>query len=95
MNLYIISQEVNNDYDTFSSALVCAETEEEAKLYHPDSRCKYYPEHKQHWRNEDTKKWVSWNTTWVKDIKDVKVEYLGIADKSVDKGIIISSYHAG
>lgn len=29
--LYLIWQEVNNDYDTYSGAIVCAESEEEAR----------------------------------------------------------------
>jgi len=35
MNLYLISQEVNTDWDTFSSAVVIAESEEEARKIHP------------------------------------------------------------
>lgn len=31
MNLYLISQDVNNDYDTYDSAVVAAESEEEAR----------------------------------------------------------------
>jgi len=31
MKLWIISQNVNNDYDTYDSAVVAAETEEEAR----------------------------------------------------------------
>lgn len=32
MKLYLISQNVNNGYDTYDSAVVCAETEEEARM---------------------------------------------------------------
>ena len=32
MKLYLISQSKNDDYDTYDSAVVCAESEEEAKL---------------------------------------------------------------
>ena len=35
MKLYKISQDENNEYDTFDSAIVCAESEEEAKKIHP------------------------------------------------------------
>ena len=35
MKLWIISQDVNNDYDTFDSAVVAAETEEEARNINP------------------------------------------------------------
>jgi hypothetical protein len=35
MKIYKISQEVNNDYDTYDSAVVCAENEEKARLMNP------------------------------------------------------------
>lgn len=38
MNLYLISQEENDDWDTYDMCVVCAETEEEAKAMHPDGR---------------------------------------------------------
>jgi len=37
MNLYLISQSVNNDYDTYDSAVVCAATREAARLISPGS----------------------------------------------------------
>ena len=36
MNIYKISQEVNSEYDTYDSAIVLAESEEVARLIHPD-----------------------------------------------------------
>ena len=35
MKLYLVTQEVNNNYDTYDSAVVCAENEEKAKALHP------------------------------------------------------------
>ena len=35
MNLYKLSQTVNNDYDTYDSCVVVAKTEQDAKLMHP------------------------------------------------------------
>ena len=35
MNLYLISQRVNNDYDTYDSAVVCAKNKKEAQNIHP------------------------------------------------------------
>ena len=35
MNLYLISQSVNNEYDTYDSAVVAAESEEDATKIHP------------------------------------------------------------
>jgi hypothetical protein len=37
MNLYRISQSENFDYDTYDSAVVAAETEQEARSIHPGS----------------------------------------------------------
>lgn len=33
MNLYLLSQEFNRNYDTYDSMLIVANTEDEAKLY--------------------------------------------------------------
>jgi hypothetical protein len=35
MKLYLISQEVNNEYDTFDSAIVAANSAEHARFIHP------------------------------------------------------------
>ena len=35
MNLYLISQSVNNGYDTYSDAVVCAATSAQARKMHP------------------------------------------------------------
>jgi len=35
VNLYRISQDENNDYDTFDSAVVAAENENDARTIHP------------------------------------------------------------
>ncbi len=35
LKLFLISQEENNEYDTYDSAIVVAESEEEAKTIHP------------------------------------------------------------
>lgn len=35
MNIYLIEQTVNSGYETYDSAVVCAENEDCAKLVHP------------------------------------------------------------
>jgi len=35
MNLYLISQDVNDGYDTYDSAVVCSESESDARMMHP------------------------------------------------------------
>ena len=86
MNIYRISQRKNNDYDTYDSAIVAAETEEEARQIHPESEWKF--------KNESL-----WNDspygTWCAKPEDVEVEYLGKADDKIEKGIILTSYNAG
>jgi len=55
MNLYLLSQTVNNNYDTYDSCVVAAESEDAARRIHPCGR--------------DVVEW--WNQTWVdvKDVK--------------------------
>ena len=36
MNLYLLTQDVNVGWDTYDSAIVCAESEAEAVKIHPD-----------------------------------------------------------
>ena len=36
LNLYLLTQDDNNDYDTFDSMIVVAENEEQARMIHPD-----------------------------------------------------------
>ena len=81
MILYRISQSINNGYDTFDSAIVCAINEEAARMTHPDS-----PEV---WdgMSKDYDSWCS--------AADVKVEMIGIAFGSIEPGVICASYNAG
>lgn len=37
MKLWLISQDVNNNWDTYDSAVVAAETEDEARVIYPDN----------------------------------------------------------
>jgi len=41
MKLFKISQNVNNDYDTYDEAIVCAKDEKEAKSIHPNGNLSY------------------------------------------------------
>lgn len=46
MNLYLLSQDVNNDYDTYDSAVVCAKSEKDARLIEVGSLATWCaPEH--------------------------------------------------
>lgn len=41
MKLWLIKQDVNSDYDTYDSAVVAAETGDEARNTHPDGTLDY------------------------------------------------------
>lgn len=85
MNLYKISQTTNNNYDTFDSAVVIANTADEARKIIPSFDGSI---------NEDDD-----DGMWAK-IKDVKVELIGIVDENYlanmhGRVTVISSFNAG
>jgi len=84
MNLYRISQTANCDYDTYDSAVVVAENAEEAQNMNPSDGHQLSKEY-----------WNDPFSTWTTTLKDVKVVYLGKADKSLDKGVVCASFNAG
>jgi hypothetical protein len=80
MNLYLISQDQNQDYDSYDSAVVAAPDEETARNIHPNT----YP---QPWSND--------SGTWCRTPDKVTVEYLGIAKEETVTGVICASFNAG
>jgi hypothetical protein len=80
MNLYLLSQDVNNNYDTYDSMVVCAENEHEAKRMHPGG---------------GVDEWIDQYATWASAPDQVSVKYLGVADASIERGKIITSFNAG
>ena len=79
--LYLISQTVNNNYDTYDSALVVADSEEEAKTITPD-----------HDRFEPLGSYG----VWADKPENVSASYIGEADERFNVGnVIISSFNAG
>jgi hypothetical protein len=81
MNLYLISQEENNEYDTYDSAVVCAESEEEARNINPSIFG---------WPTS-----VIACTAWCTDPAQVTVKYLGEAHTDIERGSIICSSFNG
>lgn len=73
MKIYKISQSINNDYDTYDSAIVYAQSEEEAKQIHPESKnSKFLGCYYLH--------------NWALP-KNVKVEYIGENPEITEKGV--------
>ncbi len=81
MKLFILSQSINNEYDTYDSCVVCAIDEADAKTIRPDGNpC----------LEEEEKDYDSWC-----GIGDVSCEYIGIAKAGLERGVILSSFNAG
>lgn len=81
MNLYLIYRNDIADYDTYDSAIVCAESEEEAVKIHPNGD--FFDTG---WR---------WREEWVENPSLVKCRKIGVADKSIEKGVVLASFNAG
>lgn len=94
MKLWRISQNVNNGWDTYDSAVVAAETEEEARCTYPDT-------------NEETRwngnEWMLQvrdgrvvefhSSTWTKP-DNVSVEFLADGYEG-PAGTVVASFNAG
>lgn len=89
MKLWLISQTVNNDYDTYDSAVVAAKTEEEAQRMHPLGGRDITD------RAQDNPYQRDGDDGWVRDPGAVFVAYLGEAKKGTKQGVICASYNAG
>ena len=85
MNIYKISQQINDDCDTYDSVVVYAESEDEARKIHPESSNGY----KDVWENLFSV-WVKFN-----DLDKIKVEYLGKNEEIKKSGVILASFNAG
>jgi hypothetical protein len=81
MNLYVISQTANDDYDTYDSAVVAAESEDEARMIHPNRIIDW---------DGEPKDFDTWTAA-----KNVKVELIGQAVTGVEMSIIVASFRAG
>jgi hypothetical protein len=99
MNLYLISQNANNGYDTYDSAVVAAKSESDARTINP---CDYVTHvtdgqwmgtysgglSKGKAYKQDSHSWVSYS-----NISIIKVKYLGIT--KIKRGVVLSSFNAG
>jgi hypothetical protein len=91
MNIYLIHQTVNDDYDTYGSAVVVANSEEEARNMHPFGL--HWMDNA--WRYSDGKKASHGLTDWTTPA-NVIVELIGVADKKYKQRTIIdANFRAG
>jgi hypothetical protein len=90
MKLWLISQTEHNDYDTYDSAVVAAETEEAARITHPSGDT-YRPK-------SDDWSWSKGDYTsrdWARKSANVSVKLIGEAIEGTEAGPICSSFNAG
>lgn len=86
LNLYLISQDHNSGWDTYDSAVVAANTYEEARHIHPS----YFVEDKQWWENDNTRNHDSWTHP-----NKVTVELIGTTNNYSKPTVILASFNAG
>jgi len=84
MNLYLISQNKNRGWDTYDSAVVCANNEEDARIIHPGGRRKDWHE------SESYMFTIDWATP-----ANVQVKFIGRASKAIPRGVVCASFNAG
>jgi len=79
MNLYLVSQDDNTDYDSFDSFICAANTVEEARNMLPSSPAA----------------WDSPFSAWARSPDLVDVELIGLASPQTEPGVILASFNAG
>ena len=84
MKLFLISQDENQYYDTYDSAVVCAPDELTAQHMNPSSGQPMTP-----------KEWTRLHSSWASEPDHVTVRYLGEATDGVEQGIVCASFNAG
>lgn len=80
MKLYYLSQNDNNNYDTYDSIVVCAESEEDAMTIDPYGEP--YVEDQEHY-------------SWAKKATSISCKEIGEANDEQERGVIIASFNAG
>lgn len=83
MYLYLISQNENNDYDNYDSAIVCAPSESMARLIHPG------------YNSMDLKCFQEDYNSWCSSPALVTVKLIGIAHPDIPQGVVLASFNAG
>jgi hypothetical protein len=80
LHLYLISQDTNQDCDTYDSAVVAAVDEYDAREIHPSGNS----------ASTDDYAIDSWASPY-----NVEVKFLGYAAPGITRGVICASFNAG
>lgn len=85
MNIYLISQNENNGYDTYDSAVVAAKNEEQARNTNPSD---FNGTELMNWKDDIYGSWCS-------KPEKVKVTLLGTAVEGTPWSVLCASFNAG
>lgn len=92
MNLYLISQDANNDYDTYDSAVVAAKSEDHARKAHPGGKATWI---RGKWREGGSSHWHTWCMSDWTTPENVTVSLIGQAVRGTKAGVVLASFNAG
>jgi len=91
MFLFLIEQTINNDYDSYLSAIVVEKDADEASKIHPAEL--FWTGSK--WGNGDGRGYYSSDYDWANP-KDVSATLIGVPDKKFDRPqVILATIRAG
>lgn len=93
MNIYHISQTENNDYDTYSDAVVIAPNAETARRINPGCSLERAVDGNIFMTDVD---WLDPWTSWASSIDNVNVTLVGVASENEKlPRVVCASFHAG
>jgi hypothetical protein len=98
MKIYKLSQNINNDYDTYDSVVVYAESEDEARLIHPSEFVTHSDNNTWYGTySNNGKEYEIDGGGWVRrvDVDKIKIELIGISNDINESGVILASFNAG
>ena len=97
MKIYLLSQDVVNGYDTYDSAIVIAENEDEARKIHPNKLVTHITNEQWMGTYSGGEEYKNELYEWVEcsDIDKISVKYIGEASKEQQKGLVLASFNAG
>lgn len=91
MNIYLVSQNDNNGWDTFDSFVCYASNEEEARRMLPDTGVLLKPN--EYWDKDG--KHDNKYSTWALNLNSVNVKLLGSNVDITESKVILASFNAG
>jgi len=99
MNIYLLSQDINNNYDTYDSVIVIAESEEEARKIHPSEYSTHVENNEWYgtYADKSNGTYPTGSHEWIpySEINKLSVDLIGTANENQKKGVVLASFNAG